>query len=105
VSARLVSILAVLVIALAGCVVADEDPSPGAQSGSIQDATVALCQRLEECNLLTGISVDECIDHVGGCLDDIGERPQRQWQPAVDACLAEELCQDFSECYAAVPYC
>ena len=76
-----------------------EDPTP-------DQASAALCERLNECNQLEGISASECTEFIQECVDDEFNQSQAaDWALDIDACLELSSCSFFIDCYWEVPGC
>lgn len=60
------------------------------------------CERADECNLLTGESVEGCIDRMENCYEDFTDDEQADWDEDMKNCLDYEGCDRFTGCYLAL---
>ena len=56
-----------------------------------------LCDRLDECNALTG-SVEECASDAQDALGDLSDSDEKDCEAQIDACLENESCDNFLVC-------
>ena len=98
---RTVLMTSVALLISHGCVT-DDGSQPGVDTRS---RAAALCARLEECNLLSGTSTNECTDQTESCLIEVGNRPSAEWDSELGECAEQADCEGFSACYRGVPYC
>lgn len=59
------------------------------------------CDRADECNSLSGETVDECVDRNEKALDGFTDAKRADCENAVDKCLENESCENFSSCLGA----
>lgn len=79
-------------LVVSGCTSDDDAGSANA------DRVVATCSRLDECNFLDGISEQECVDIVTGCVGDLSSGFQHDWGVIMDDCLDLQSCPLFGDC-------
>ncbi len=63
-------------------------------SGTVEEA----CGRLDECNLLEGMSAGECVEEVDNALDDATSSESNDWETMMDGCLQFDSCANFTNC-------
>ncbi len=73
----------------------------GCGGGDDSDTPSAACERADECNLLAGISQDECIEEVENDLDSLTESQRDDWATLMEGCLEFETCTLFTDCVAS----
>jgi len=65
-----------------------------------------LCERFDECTLLdAGVSVQDCIDNVSNCTDELVSSDRTDWNREIEECLENSNCVNFFNCYQNVPDC
>lgn len=92
---RAIASLVLVSILAAGC--GGGDP--------VADTISDLCTRLDDCNFLDGISVQECIDNRTTCVDTLNSSQQDDWVVLMEDCLELQSCPLFGECWLNVPWC
>jgi hypothetical protein len=73
---------------------------------AISGSTTAedLCVRADDCNLLE-TSVQECIEYMDRCTDDLTPSQRSDWERQIEDCLGYDSCQLMANCYFDVPWC
>jgi len=56
------------------------------------------CERADECNLLQGVSVDECTENAERRAEDLNDDEATDLDTMLDECLDWESCDAFREC-------
>jgi hypothetical protein len=70
----------------------------GGDDGS-GDVVAAGCERLDECNnLVSGVSVDECVEMVERNLGAATPSERADWETLMDGCLQFDACSSFIQC-------
>lgn len=73
---------------------------------SVAGTATRLCERLDECNVITDLghySVTECAEARSACVDELIGSAQTDWSSLVGDCLDLATCQFFLDCYASTP--
>ena len=72
-------------------------------ASSSGDTYERFCARAQECNMLDGISVDECDDDYRGMLQDCSGSAEDDWATDMEDCLDEnsDKCADWLDCIEA----
>lgn len=86
----------ILLATLAGC---------GDKGGSSSDVYADVCARADECNMLYGMSADECADSFRSCNESQLPSDAADWETNMQSCLNESSCDGFLSCYDSVPGC
>jgi hypothetical protein len=60
-----------------------------------------VCRRMEECNGLFQISVEECAADYGDALGALSDANRKVCEGQISACLATDVCEDLLECVAS----
>jgi len=71
----------------------------------VDDTVADLCTRLDDCNYLEGISVQECIDNRTTCVGTLNESQREDWVVLMEDCLQLQSCPVYGECWLDVPWC
>lgn len=61
--------------------------------------TADICGRLDECNALENISVNECTDNLDEALEEANDAERADFETLAGRCLELEVCRNFLECY------
>jgi hypothetical protein len=78
----------------------------GCGEGDEVTNTVAdMCTRLDDCNFLEGISVQECIDNRTNCVDVLNDSQLNDWTVMMEDCLQLQSCSLYGDCWLDVPWC
>ncbi|HEY7725192.1 MAG TPA: hypothetical protein VH880_07655 [Anaeromyxobacteraceae bacterium] len=64
-----------------------------------------ICDKASACNLLSGVTVSECVSTINLCLNTLTAAQHADWDTAIKGCVALQACANFATCYASVPYC
>jgi hypothetical protein len=56
------------------------------------------CERADECNLLRGVSVEECTENSERRAEDLNDDEATDLDTMLDDCLDWESCDAFQEC-------
>ena len=78
----------------------DPADETGALPGKTPEASIAsrFCERGDECNLLSGKSVDECTEDVDAILTDATPSERKEIEFDLEKCLERPTCGGFAEC-------
>jgi hypothetical protein len=68
----------------------------GGGDGSVSEK---VCDRLDECNLLIGMSTSECIENGNKALDDLTSTDRADCERNMTDCLKNESCSNYSACF------
>ena len=79
----------------------------GGTGGTLEQTIKGLCERLDECNELEGISTGECVEIMDVCVDETFLTPslQEDWAMLIEYCLQFADCYEFYSCWLEVPFC
>ena len=94
----LVSAMLVCSVLFAACT--DPEADTGALPGQTPEGSVAsrFCERGDECNLLSGKSVDECTEDVESILADATPSQRKEIEFDLEKCLERPTCGGFADC-------
>lgn len=109
-------LVAALVVGAAISVVACEGASSGGAGadttggaaggvGAGARASETVCDKLDECNFLYGMSERECVEMVDECLEGLRPSQVEDWEMDVAFCAGKDGCQEFASCFDDVPHC
>lgn len=88
--------------ALSACL----DVDTGDTSVPISAASTAeFCDRMDECDLLQGMSAAECEAQITTCLGGLPTSDADTWRVEIATCLQQAQCSAFGDCYWEVPDC
>ena len=57
-----------------------------------------VCEKFDECNVLSGESVSECTDAWSSMLDDLSESERHDCESDLAECVGKHACADFLQC-------
>lgn len=56
------------------------------------------CERMDECNALVGVSVDECTSDFADLLTELSDSDEKDCRTTLDRCMENESCDNFVVC-------
>ena len=97
---KLTCVLVLGGLVLSACGGDDDD---GEGSGGIESR---MCAKADECNILeAGVSAQDCTDTLSMCTADLVTSARTDWENAAEECLEMQNCENFVNCYLAIPGC